>query len=284
MRRNLLSLFSVLLVLVLVSCATETDPTGVKGVWKASDGDSSYQFIFTSDGAYSLESYSEDYLDYVEFGNFESDGTCIYTDDGSSYSFVREGKDLLIDINGESMTFKRVSGIARNNTSASKLHGVWDGSFGRIGFLSNGTFVSSGVSCILSEYEADAESIRIDGTACQYMILNSRLYFRNEDGMFGYSDSLLFDRASSTGEDQTSFSILVNNNPWHLIDMNDGDDHYVYSFNSNGRYTMKYFNDYNSDTSDSSGSFSYEGHTVSLSDDGDLAYVIVDLFPFMFSI
>ncbi len=284
MKKIVLLLASALVIMILASCATETDPTGVKGVWKTTEGDYSYQFIFTSDGAYSLESYYDDNLEYVEFGHFESDGMCICTDDGSSYGFVREGNELLLDLYGEPLSFRKVSGIARNNTSASRLHGVWEGLCGRVGFLSNGTFVTTGVSCILSEYEAGSDSISIDGSDCQYLILNSRLYFRDEGYMFGYNNNLVFERVSSTGEDQTSFSILVNNNPWHLIDVNDGDDHYIYSFNSNGSYTMQYYNDYNSDTSESSGTFSYEDHIVTLSDDADLAYVISDMYPFMFSI
>ena len=47
---------------------------------------------------------------------------------------------------------------------------------------------------------------------------------------------------------------------------------------------MEYYYEYDTERTKSSGTYKYSGHTIELSDDGDLAYMIVDLRPFMFSI
>ena len=73
MRKVLSAALLIVIAIFIVSCATETDPTGLKGVWKASDGDYSYVFTFTADGFYASESYFQDYLEYAEFGTFKSD-------------------------------------------------------------------------------------------------------------------------------------------------------------------------------------------------------------------
>ena len=283
MRRILIAAAALFIVFFAVSCVTEADPTGLKGVWKASDGEYDYTFTFTSDGFYASEIYYEDYLEYAEFGTFESDESYIYTD-LDDYPFSWDGSNLVLDYFGSDLVFKRTSKTARNNTSASKLCGVWSGQAGVAGFTKGGTFSSMGLRTNIDDYSADGTVLTIGGTENNYLIINSRLYIRDEDSIFGANYTVIFDRETSGGEDQTSREILTLNNPWHLTDMDEGTNHYIYEFSSSGNYTMEYYNDNYSDHSKSSGTYRYSGHTIELSDDGDLAYLIVDLRPFMFSI
>ncbi len=283
MRKILVAALSVIVVLFAVSCATEAGSTGLTGVWKADDGYYSYIFTFTSDGFYARESYCLDRIEDAEFGQFEYDEAYIYTDD-YDYGYSWDGGNLVIEYYGSDLVFSRTSKTARNNTSAAKIRGVWIGQAGLAGFTKNGTFASMGFTTNIEDYSADSSVLNIGGTENDYLILNSRLYIRDEDGIFGDSYTLVFDRKTSDGEDQTSREILTNNNPWHLTDMDEGTNHYIYDFSQNGSYTMEYYNEYYSDHSTSVGTYSYSGHTIVLSDDGDLAYLIVDLTPFMFTI
>ena len=283
MRKVLVAALSVVIALFVVSCATEADPTGLRGVWKAEDGYYSYIFTFTSDGFYASETYCLDRMEYAEFGQFESDESYIYTDD-YDYAYSWDGGNLVIDYYGSDLVFTRTSKTARNNTSEAKLRGVWLGQTGIAGFTGKGTFASMGFTTNIDDYSADSSVLNIGGTENGYLILNSRLYIRDEDCIFGDAYTVVFDRKTSGGEDQTSREILTNNNPWHLTDMDEGTNHYIYDFSPNGSYTMEYYNEYYSDHSTSAGTFRYSGHEVELSDDGDLAYLIVDLTPFMFTI
>ena len=47
---------------------------------------------------------------------------------------------------------------------------------------------------------------------------------------------------------------------------------------------MEYYYDDYSDRSTSSGTYSYSGNWIELSDDADLAYAIIDNVPFMLTI
>ena len=283
MRRILIAAAIALFAFFAISCATEADPTGLKGVWKASDDDYSYTFTFTTDGHYASEVYYLEYLEYAEFGTFEADESYIYTDD-YDYPFIWDGSNLVIDYYGNELVFKRTSKTARNNTSAGKLCGVWRGQAGVAGFTKGGTFASMGFRTNIDDFHADNAVLNIGGTENDYLILNSKLYIRDEDDIFGSNYTVVFDRETSDGEDQTSRDILTLNNPWHLTDMGEGTNHYIYNFSSSGSYTMEYYYEYDTDRSKSSGTYRYSGHTIELSDDGDLAYMIVDLRPFMFSI
>ena len=46
---------------------------------------------------------------------------------------------------------------------------------------------------------------------------------------------------------------------------------------------MEYYYEGYSDRSTSSGSYTYSGNSIELSDDADLAYAIIDNVPFMFT-
>ena len=283
MRRILIATAIVLFAFFAVSCATEADPTGLKGVWKASDDDYNYTFIFTADGYYASEVYYLEYLEYAEFGTFEADESYIYTDD-YDYAFTWDGSNLVLEYYGTDLVFKRSSKTAKNNTSASKLCGVWSGQSGVAGFTKGGTFASMGFCTNIDDYSADNGVLTIGGTENDYLILNSKLYIRDEDYIFDSNYTVVFDRETSGGEDQTSRDILTLNNPWHLTDLGEGTNHYIYNFSSSGSYTMEYYYEYDTERTKSSGTYKYSGHTIELSDDGDLAYMIVDLRPFMFSI
>ena len=151
MRRILIAAATLFFAFFAVSCATEADSTGLKGIWKASDGEYNYAFTFTSDGFYASEVYYEEYLQYAEFGTFESDEFYIYTD-LDDFPFSWDGSNLILDYYGSELVFKRTSKTARNNTSASKLCGVWSGQAGVAGFTKGGTFSSMGFRTNIDDY------------------------------------------------------------------------------------------------------------------------------------
>lgn len=278
MKKIVHALLIMIIALMFVSCATEgEDPTGLRGVWKATDEDQSYKFIFTSDGRFAYECYYGDSLEYADFGSFESDESYIYTSD-YDHAISWDGDNLILDFFGKDLVLSRSSKTARNNTSQSKLYGVWEGDNGMEGFAKNGTFVDVGPSPYLSTFTSDSEYIYIDGNGFDYLIVNSTYYLRDLSGVHVY------ERVTSDGEDQTSREILTLNNPWHLVDTYEGLYHYIYNFNEGGRYTREYYYEGSDEKSKSSGTYKLSGHTIELSDDGDLAYVIIDLKPFMFTI
>ncbi len=283
MRRFLL-VFAIAISVLCVSCVTETDPLDIRGVWKCVEDDQEYRFIFTSDGYYAFEHYSEGYLGYVEFGSYENDNLTIYTD-GDSHDYVRDGKSMTISLWEGDMVFSRISISAKNNTSADNLLGVWEGVDGRVAFAKGGTVISSSSWGSLYDYFADAEAVTIDDYPCDYLIINSRLYLEDGCNMFNSNAVVAFDRLTSSGEDQTFPVNLYNNNPWHLVDIDYGTNHYIYNFSSNGNYTRVYYHDSDiEDKTESSGTYSYDDHIIELSDDSDLAFAIVDQYAFMFSI
>ncbi len=281
--RRIFVFLVVVMAVFLVSCATEADPTGLRGVWKGTDEDVNYIFTFTSDGAYALECYYEDILGYAEFGTFEVDENYIYTDD-YDYAISWEGSDLVLDYYGSDLLLKRTSKTAKNNTSSTKIKGLWAHSLGLTGFTDKGTFVASGSSHCLGKYRFEDSELYIDDNALDYLIINSKLYIRDDADLFGSNYTVVFDRKTSGGKDNTSREILTNYSPWNLTEVGDEEEHFKYSFNSSGKYKLDYYNDYNSSTWTSEGSFSYRDHVVELSDDGDLAYVVIDDYALMFSI
>lgn len=279
--RKVFAALLLVTALVLVSCATEADPLGLNGIWEAQNEDEKYVFSFTADGHYAYECYYDDILAYASFGTYEADEANIYTDE-ADYEYTWDGKNLVMDYLDE--VFVRKSRTARNNTSPTKIKGVWASDYGLTGFSSSGTFVSMGVYTSLEDYSAEGEMLTIGGDEYPYLIINSKLYILDDYDLFGTSYTVVFERKTSDGKDQTSKDILTLNNPWHLTDMGDGDDHYIYNFNSNGKYKLEYYNDYNTDEWTSEGKYTYKNHNIELSEDGNLAYVIIDLRPFMFSI
>ena len=278
--RKLACMF-VVIAIVLTSCVTEADSLGLNGVWEAEDEYEKHIFTFTADGHFAYENYYDGYLDYADFGTYEADESYIYTDD-MDYGYSWDGKNLVID--SLDLAFTRKTKTARNNTTPSKIKGVWGYSGGLAGFTSGGTFVTMGTYATLEDYSAEGEVLTVGFDDYPYLIINSKMYIQDDYDLFGSNGKVVFERKTSEGKDQTSKEILTNNNPWHLTDMGDGDDHYVYSFTSGGKYKLEYYNDYNSDKWTSEGTYSYKNHEIELSDDGDLAYVIIDLRPFMFSI
>ena len=129
MRRIAFVVFVSILSVVLASCVTQTDPTDIRGVWKAEADGEEYMFSFTSDGFYAFEHSWDGYRDYVDFGSYQvefdetGEGTIIT--DSSDYYCFRDGKYLVIDFYGTEVSLTRTSRTAKNNTSASNLKGVW---------------------------------------------------------------------------------------------------------------------------------------------------------------
>ena len=278
MKKIVSALLVLIIALLLVSCATEgEDPTGLRGVWKATDEAEDYYFLFTSDGHFAYECHYEDSLEYADFGHFESDENFIYTPD-YDFAFSWDGDKLVLDFYGMDLVFTRSSKKAKNNTSQSKLHGVWHGENGMEGFATNGTFVDVGPYPYLSTYTADSEYITSDGYSAEYLIINDRYYLRDESGVHVYK------RLTSKGEDQSSKSMLTGNSPWHLVDMGEGLNNYIYSFTEGGNFTSEYYYEGSDERTKESGTYKLNGHVIELSNGEELAFAIIDLKPFMFTI
>jgi hypothetical protein len=278
MKKIVHALLVLIIALLMVSCATEgEDPTGLRGVWKATDEDQSYKFIFTSDGHFAYECYYEGDLEEAEFGTFECDESFIRTFE-YDHAYSWDGNKLVLDFFGTDLVFTRSSKSAKNNTSQSKLRGVWEGDYGVQAFTANGTLLDQTYYPQLSEYTADAKYLYADGEAYEYLILNNTYYVRDSLGVH------VFDRLTSEGKDQTSKDILVNYSPWDLVDLGEGLNHYIYTFTSGGKYTMEYYYEGDSERTKTSGTYKFSGHVIELSDDGELAYAIIDNKPFMFTI
>ncbi len=73
MRRIAFVVFVSILSVVLASCVTQTDPTDIRGVWKAEADGEEYVFSFTSDGCFAFEHSWDGYTDYVDFGSYQVD-------------------------------------------------------------------------------------------------------------------------------------------------------------------------------------------------------------------
>lgn len=288
-------------LLFFVSCATSTDSRSLTGVWTSKSDDTSSRFSFTSDGFYAYEEFSEDGLTFLDFGRYEAqvpeedseneeEPILSITLDSYSTEYTWDGNNLVIDLWGNKTVFTRSSKIARNNSNRSNLLGVWSFDGGTIGFTTGGFAIAMTRGGDLGSYSveaADAEnglpSILIDEQRIPFIIINSRL-FMDDSGFAGTWNKISLNRETKTGEDQTSRDVLVNASPWHLTDVSSGTSHYIYSFSSGGGYTMEHYTDYDDSKSNSSGTFKYDNHHITLSDDSDLAYAIIDLKPFMFSI
>ena len=292
MRRFLSFVFPLFLAFFLVSCATQADPTDIRGIWKSEGEEVSYAFYFTPDGYYVRESRREDMETYYEIGTYrlemDETGEGVIVTDFYDYDFVREGTRLFFDFYGEERVFTRTSRSAKYNTSASALRGVWSDGINVTGFSSKGIVITMGMSLGLDDYyteDGDTSVIVIGGYEYPYLIINNRLFIEDDNGFLGMYTCTAMDRLKSGGNEQTSRDILVNNNPWQLIDFGGGASHYDYTFRSDSHYSMKYYSDYDPVGYSSSGTFKFHsGNIIELSDDGDLAYAIIDGIPFMFSI
>ena len=292
MRRSVLLVLSLILLILLASCATQADPSDIRGIWKAKDGSEEYLFYFTSDGYYAQEFCWEGMCLYSEIGTYALDmdesGEGVIATESYDFYCVREGSKLTIDFYGVERVFTRTSKIAKNNTSASALKGVWSDGVNVTGFSSNGLAVTMGRSLGLQDYYVeitDYPAVVIDGYSYPYLIINNRLFIQDDNGFLGMYTCAAMDRQSSAGTEQTSREILVNVTLWPLTDTSDGTAHFDYSFLSDGRYSMKYYSDYDPVGYTSSGTFTYYyGNRIELSNDSDLAYAIIDGVPFMFSI
>ena len=283
MRKALFLAIALVTVLVLASCVTEADPTGLRGVWKGEADGFDYIFTFTADGCYAIEIYNEGEYGAVDFGHFEVAEDMIVTD-GGEYQFTRDGSKVIIDYWGTEIVLSRSSSFAKNNTSAVKLRGVWEGAGGLTAFASNGTFVTLGYAALLTDYGVEDGMLVIDGNSNAYMIINSKLYIQDDYDVFNGAYVQMFTRKTDTGTDYTAKNYLPTYSPWHLVDMSYGSNHYIYRFNTDGTYTEEYYYQDETDRSYSNGTYTYANHVIELSDNGDLAFAIIDQSAFMFSI
>lgn len=295
-----ISLILMATLLLAVSCATTGDSRSLKGVWDSKDGDFSCRISFTADGYYAYEEFFEGSPTYLEFGRYEAvppgngqaegeDGTFCITLGYSTMEYSWEGADLVIDLWGDPTVFSRTSKNAKNNSSGAELAGVWSFRGGLLGFTKGGFAISmvrggdsGNYRIAAADEERDLPAIVLDGEEMPFLIIGNRL-FLDDSGFAGEWERIALDRLKKGGEDQTSRDILVNANPWHLTDTDYGTSHYIYTFRTDGTYSMLYYTDYDDSRSTSYGSFTYGNHRISLSDDADLSYAIIDLTPFMFT-
>ncbi len=286
LKKNIFVLSVILLVVFsFASCVSSTGINSVLGVWKAETTDDySHVLTLTENGKYAYENYYKDELEYAEFGDYENDENGIIIDD-SYYDYSVLNKILHIEhFKGyEDITFKRTSRIARSSVSSSKLKGVWNFSSGIVGFT--GSFmIYMGRGGSYGNYKIEEGNILVDFSEIPFLIINNKLYLDDSDYFLNSGEVCILEKQTEAGMDNTSYDILVNNNPWHLIDTGDGNYHYIYNFDSNGKYNMNYYSDTNDDSGNVSGTFEFSSHTVKLSDSSDLAYAVIDMTPFMFTI
>ena len=273
---------TIIVIILLSSCASLSGDTGLTGVWKYTAGEETRQYAFTSDGFYAFEYYYDGLLGYAEIGTYEYDEEQIFTS-FQTIDYYLEGTILTINESGYDEVYKRSSKIAKNNTSAANLRGVWVDNYNYLGFSSNGIAIAMGSAQNVSRYSVEPGSIVLDGEYDTYLIINDKLYIQDDAFFLNANSCNVFSRKAKGGEEQTSGSLLVSASPWDLVDVYDGARHYIYTFESNGTYEMiSYYEGY-SDTYQSGGTYRFSGNKILLSDDADLAYAIIDYIPFMFS-
>ncbi len=273
---------TVIVIILLSSCVSLSGNTGLTGVWKYTEGEETRQYTFTSDGYYAFEYYFEGLLGYAEIGTYEYDENQIFTD-YETIDYILEGTSLTINESGYDEVYKRSSRIAKNNTSAANLRGVWVDNYNLLGFSSKGIAIAMGAGQNVSRYSVEPGAIVLDGEYDPYLIINDKLYIQDDAFFLNANSCNVFSRKTKGGEEQTSGSLLVSAGPWDLVDVYDGARHYIYTFESNGTYEMiSYYEGY-SDNYQSEGTYRYSGNKILLSDDADLAYAIIDYIPFMFS-
>ena len=296
--RYLMITVVVVSTLLAVSCATTGDAKSLTGVWDSEEDGFSCRMMFTADGYYAYEEYSEGDLTYLDFGRYEAEypdeedveDPYTYITLGNSYmEYSWDGPHLVIDLWGNPTVFSRTSRSAKNNTRASELAGVWNYGGAFAGFTKGGFAISMGYGGDTGDYrilpageDRELPAIEVDGEEMPFLIINNTMFIRDW-GFLDTWENTVLERVTKGGEDQTTREILVTANPWHLTDIDYGTNHYIYNFNQDGTYSMQYYTDYDDSKSNSYGAFTYSNHHIELSDNADLAYAIIDLTPFMFT-
>ncbi len=271
------------------------------GIWQTAvsfeEGRSEYFYTFTDSGTYVYEQW--DTLDgvrglsYLEMGSYsftENEITMIedgFEDYLNILPYSIDGKILTLD----GQEYKLSSRRAVDNTSADNLHGVWETDYGLLGFTNAGFTIFNHTHSTENYTVPEAGRIMLSyGEDNPYRIINNKLYIGVYSfNYFGYFDGLVCERSTRGGRDTSSASNLTKGmtqtNEWILANVNDENQLFIYSFRSNGNYTKTdWDNRAARETGRSSGTWTLDGHEILLSDDGDLAYAIIDGKPFMFSI
>ena len=283
MKKGFICIFGILLLLfVSVSCVSVPSNDSVTGIWEYDDNSEKRVITLTSDGVYVYEEYSEDFLVYSQFGTYTDEENCLIIDSlFNEYSFDKNG-NLVITLFDKTSTFRPVSRVVKNNTSTAKLKGVWKCDDGIVG-ITRSFVISMSFHGNSGNYVINDDKFIIEGDEYPFVIINNKLYLDDTMGFFGEGGIFVLSRKSNEGTDKTDANMLVDGSPWHLVTPGDDNYNYVYTFYSNGKYKLDYYNESGTDKGNSKGSYSFSGHTVSLSNDSDLAYAIIDVTPFMFT-
>lgn len=286
---------------LLVSCASVENLNPMTGIWQTTETFEDFRseqfYTFTDSGTYVHEEWDTfdgvRELAYLEMGSYTfTDNEISMIEDGfEDYTDVRpyavNGKVLVLD----GQEYKLSSARAVDNTSADNLCGVWESNYGLLGFTNSG-FTIFNYSHDTDEFIVRGTDIIVnsDGNGNPYRIINNKLYIGIYSfNYFGHFDGLVCARSTRGGKDTSSTSNLTRGmtqtNEWILVNVNYESQLFIYTFRSNGSYTrIDWDNSAAKETDRSSGTWTLDGHTIRLSDDGDLAYAIIDGKPFMFSI
>lgn len=278
--KKTIRLFVILTVFLLASCTMVGEQDPFCGVWESHNyaDNTSAKYIFTSDGHYAFEERSAGELEFADFGIYTKDDLFIYMgDDKLSYSLFE--KTLTID----DELFNKTSRSARYSTSANRLKGVWKNDENLVGF-SNGYAVVMGANTELGSFADMGEQISIDGEFYDFAVINNKLYVRDGKGFFSRSwGTVIFEHETSAGTDMSTRAILTGVKVWNLIDSS-GTVQSVYTFMDGGSYTIYEYRNGSSSPTVYQGTFSLSGHRISLSNNADLDYAVIDQKPFMYTI
>ena len=286
---------------LLVSCASVENLNPMTGIWQTTesfeDFRSEHFYTFTDSGTYVYEEWDTfdgvRELAYLEMGSYTfTDNEISMIEDGfEDYTDMRHyavnGKVLVLD----GQEYKLSSARAVDNTSADNLCGVWESDYGLIGFTNAG-FTIFNYGHNTDSYSVLGKDIIInsDGKSNLFRIINNKLYIGIYSfNYFGHFDGLVCARSTRGGKDTSNSSNLTKGmtqtNEWILVNVNNDNQLFIYAFKNNGSYTKTdWDNSVAKETGRSSGTWTLDGHNIRLSDDGDLAYAIIDGKPFMFSI
>lgn len=277
MKRITLTLLPILLLAILTSCASlmgSAEPTLVGG-WKTEDEGYKMTRYFTEDGIYVFEEENGDYY-YYDFGFYEADGESLYLDGYYENDYIFEGKTLVL---GDE-TYRRTTRKATNNSD--KLPGVWENDYYILGLATDGLVVSQGAYMNCKEYKAEENTITINGSETEYLVLNSNLYLRNFN-FLKTRETIKLHRKSSGGVNKTGMNILCGNGPWFYQNSGSaGLTGTLYSFSFNGQFRGTEYHDGNPGKT-TTGTFTLDGNTIHLSTGGVLIFAYIDETPFGYS-
>jgi len=278
-------------LILLASCASVSSEPTLTGIWKYEDEYEVTIVSFTEDGLAALESYikadgGKELMD-VWFGPYSFDESEVDTP-WALLDYYFDGSRLVLNDN----VYKRSSRKANNNTSPEKIKGLWEHvDYGQMIGINSKYYMISNLSHSVTFLDFDEDG---DGTWFNYAIINDKLYVYDSSYDFNdYMSASVFTRKSSAGNDTTSKAALVKGLSADggiavLTPIGSESDRQLYTFKSNGTYTIEFYSLEGSswqkyDTSKGTWEFDLNDHMVYLSDDANLNYAIIDSYIFMFT-